>query len=95
MTTFAGGRWALAICDRCGMRGKYTEMVCEPDTGLRVHPRCMDERNPYLTMYQISEPIVLRDARPDTQTGMLPYLIDELGNYMVDANGNFFLLENP
>jgi hypothetical protein len=38
----AKGSKAWAICDRCGLRSKYLDMVVEPGTGLFVDKLCND-----------------------------------------------------
>lgn len=40
--TFARGKWANSICDRCSFQFKYLEMVTEPGTHLRVCLECND-----------------------------------------------------
>ena len=44
---FATGKFAWFTCSRCGMRGRYSEMVSDGQTpGLWVHPACRDIRHP-------------------------------------------------
>ena len=62
---FASGKYALAICDRCGFQVKYSAMR-EEWNGSRVCPECFETKHP-----QLDPPIVradaeaLRDARTD------------------------------
>lgn len=39
---FASGKYANAICQRCGFKYKYLEMTHEPGTKLYVCPDCND-----------------------------------------------------
>ena len=62
--SFASGKYAQAVCDRCGISGSYRKMVLEPITNMLVHPWCLDKRI-------IKEPLdlgddaqALRHARP-------------------------------
>lgn len=64
MTVYATGKKAKAVCDRCGLWGSYLEMLSEAETGLRVHPQCLDE--PYVKPRRPPEGIALRHPRPDT-----------------------------
>jgi hypothetical protein len=64
MTVYAAGKKAWSICDRCGLRLKYTEVVTEAETGFRVHQACCDE--PYVLKKRPPEGIALRHPRPDT-----------------------------
>ena len=40
--TFASGRHAIAICDRCGMKWPWKALGLEPGTNLRVCEECND-----------------------------------------------------
>ena len=61
--TFAAGIWSRAICDRCGLKMAYADLVTEVETNLRVHERCLDE--PLTYWKPRNEPQALRDPRPD------------------------------
>lgn len=71
MTSFASGRWALAICDNCGKSLKYLglrkNILAQRPTGLLVCEECNDKDNPQLMLgrFKIDDPISLRDGRPD------------------------------
>lgn len=64
---YAQGHHALAICDRCGFRIKYLDLLTEPDTFLRVCESCLDEPQP--DRAKRPDAIVLRQPRPDPQEG--------------------------
>jgi len=45
MPKYAGGKYAKAMCDRCGIEFKYSTLVLEW-TGYKVCPDCFDEKTP-------------------------------------------------
>ena len=62
---FASGKHALAICDRCGFRAKYTE-IREEWNGSRVCPECYESKHPQLEPPKVrADAEALRNARPD------------------------------
>lgn len=67
MSNFSGGARAWAVCDTCGFRGRYTEMVTEPVTRKRVHKRCMDKKVVSRPVILDAERIALQHPRPDAQ----------------------------
>ena len=68
---WAKGKWALAVCDRCGLTGPYLNMVSEPGTGWRVHRHCSDGKwnildHPQNGPFPVAgEAIFLRHPRPE------------------------------
>lgn len=57
---------SIAICDRCKMKLPYSHLVKDGDKpGLRVHPECSDERDPYKLPARQTENFSLSYARPD------------------------------
>lgn len=70
--TFAAGKKALGICDRCGFQFKLNKLKGETVAGVpmgnRVCAACFDVDHPQLMLGK--RPIVdaqaLKDARPDT-----------------------------
>lgn len=68
---FASGKWAIALCDRCGQRFKLKKLkeqiVKTKPTGLLVCPSCLDIDHPQLKlgMFPIDDPQALRRPRPD------------------------------
>jgi PHP family Zn ribbon phosphoesterase len=83
---FASGKYALAICDRCGFRYKYTE-IKEEWNGSRVCPECFETKHPQLESPKVrADAEALRNARPDvTET---PVSAADLAAYqdLVDNN---------
>ena len=72
MSAFASGKYAIAICDRCGFQYPYNQLRFEISdqkrTGFRVCPECLDEDQPQLQLgqYPVNDPQALRNARTDT-----------------------------
>ena len=64
---YATGQHAWAICDRCGFRIPYLNLVAEVDTGLQVCPDCEDEPEP--KKHVRPDAIALRNPRPDPYEG--------------------------
>lgn len=68
---FAKGTRSKAICDRCGLKYKYSQLVLEIENsrpnGLKVCPSCLDEDHPQLKLgkTRIVDAQALRDPRPD------------------------------
>lgn len=69
---FASGRYAIAICDRCGeewmLKELKKEIVKQRETGLLMCPDCWDPDQPQLMLgtFPIDDPQGLRTSRRDT-----------------------------
>lgn len=69
---FASGKWAIAICDRCGQQFKLktlkTEIIKTKQYNLLVCDACWDPDHPQLQlgMYPVDDPQALRNPRRDT-----------------------------
>ncbi len=69
---FASGKWAIAICDRCGQQFKLktlkTEIIKTKRYNLLVCDSCFDPDHPQLQlgMYPVNDPQALRNPRRDT-----------------------------
>lgn len=72
---YASGRVAIAICDRCNFKKKYTELSADGNSpGLRVCASCKDPKNPWRENPISPDAITLRFPRPDTPLpGGIPY----------------------
>lgn len=71
MTKLATGKFALATCQRCGMRGKYSDMVEDGQyKGLRVHADCYDMKNPAERPFNAEDGIALKHPVPDLDRGV-------------------------
>jgi len=65
--TFANGKFALAICDRCGQQYKYLELKQEWN-GLFTCPECFEPKHPQLDPpYHPADAVALHDPRPARQ----------------------------
>lgn len=67
---YASGKWAKAICDRCGFAVRYFDIVEEQGTGWRVCSRCDDGHyslvsHPQNNIRGAIDPEGLEHARPD------------------------------
>jgi hypothetical protein len=78
---FASGKWAIAMCDRCGQQFKLktlkTEIIKTKQYNLLVCDACWDPDHPQLQlgMYPVNDPQALRNPRRDTtyyQAGLGP-----------------------
>ena len=64
MATFATGKFAIAICDRCGQQYKFTQLKQEWN-GLKVCPECFETNHPQLDPpYHSADAHALPWARP-------------------------------
>jgi len=62
---FASGKYAIAICDRCGFQYKYLTLKKEW-TGFRVCSECYEPKHPQLEpIHNVSDPEALRFPRPN------------------------------
>ena len=79
--TYASGKFAVAICDRCGFKKKLHDLRKEW-TGLKVCDACFEPKHPQLGPFNhIADPEALYDPRPNND---------------IEANGgNVFSTDNP
>jgi hypothetical protein len=64
--TYAAGKHALAICDRCGFSKKYSKLIKEW-TGFKVCSECYEPKNPQLNPPRnVADPEALKSPRPPT-----------------------------
>jgi len=62
---FASGKYALAICDRCGFQYPYLDLKKEW-TGFKTCPECYEPKHPQLEPKRnVGDRIALREPRPD------------------------------
>jgi len=65
---YASGKFAIAICDRCGFRFPYLSLKKEW-TGFRVCSECFEPKSPQLEPVPFTaDPEALRNPRPDVST---------------------------
>ena len=61
---YASGKYSLAICDRCGLRYKYTQLRKEWNN-LFVCPECYEPKAPHINpVPNVADPEAIRDPRP-------------------------------
>ena len=69
---YASGKWAIAICDRCGFRYKLKELrkltIKQHQVELKVCKNCWEADHPQLKvgLYPVNDPQALHDPRTDT-----------------------------
>lgn len=72
--SYASGKYARSICDRCGFAFDYTELQEQVEnqrlTGLFVCHQCMDidHEQHRLNTLHVVDPQALRDARPQSNS---------------------------
>lgn len=68
---FAVGKYALAMCDRCGLQVLYkelkTQIINMKPTGLRVCDECLDQDHPQyqVGLWPVNDPQALENPRTD------------------------------
>ena len=93
---FASGKWAIAMCDRCGQQYKLKQLkkltIKTKQVNILVCPECWEPDQPQLSlgMYPVNDPQALRNPRPDTtyQVSGTSGLQDSLtDNYTIQGVG--------
>lgn len=72
MPNYAGGKYAIAICDRCGFQFPYLSLVREPVTALYVCRGCLDEPNPLRWLRARSDGVAIMHPRVDVPLAGAP-----------------------
>lgn len=87
MTGYAGGKIALAICDRCHLQYPYSRLSADGNSpGLRVcDTGCWDSIDPYRLPKRSPEPLTMQFPRPE-----VPLNADPLG--LVDDTQTAFIV---
>ena len=76
MATFATGKHALAICDRCGQQYKFHQMKKEWN-GLMTCPECFEVKHPQLDKKNdVSDAQALPWSRPARQETDVPQMLE-------------------
>ena len=77
---YASGKFAYALCDRCGFRYKYKDLRKEWN-GAKTCRSCYEEKHPQLeTTRNVTDPEALYEARPNTDR--------EVGNGRISTNND-------
>jgi hypothetical protein len=77
---FASGKYAIAMCDRCGQQYKLKELkkltIKTQQIDIKVCVECWEPDQPQLSLglYPVNDPQALRDPRPDTS-----YVVSGIG----------------
>lgn len=97
---FATGKWAIAICDRCGRQVPYKElfvqMINMQPSGLRVCDECVDEDHPQwqIGLMPVDDPQALENPRPDSFEDRLFLLGTENLEPLTTEDGQALEIEN-
>jgi hypothetical protein len=71
---YASGKFAIALCDRCGQRYKLNRLIKEW-TGFKVCPECYEPKHPQLEPKRsINEPQALYQPRPESRLAVTVYV---------------------
>ena len=75
MATFATGKYAIAICDRCGQQYKFHQLRQEWN-GLKTCPDCFETKHPQLEPIRtIPDAEAIRNPRPDVSDDNIPFIV--------------------
>ena len=86
MAVFASGKYALAICDRCGQQYKFLELKKEWN-GLQVCPECYESKHPQLDpSYHAADAQALPFTRPAREEPMIVF-VGGSGDSSFTSNG--------
>ena len=86
MTTFATGKYALALCDRCGQQFKFNQLRQEWN-GLKTCPQCFETKHPQLDpSYHSADPQALPWTRP-ARVEPITVFVGGSGDSSFESNG--------
>ena len=86
MTTFATGKYALALCDRCGQQFKFNQLRQEWN-GLKTCPQCFETKHPQLDpSYHSADPQALPWTRP-ARVEPVTVFVGGSGDSSFESNG--------
>ena len=86
MATFATGKYALALCDRCGQQYKFTQLQ-EEWNGLMTCPECFETKHPQLDpRYHSADAQALPWVRPARQEPVIVF-VGAPGDSAFTSNG--------
>lgn len=78
-TKFASGKYAIALCDRCGFKYKLTNLkqlvIKQKNVNIIVCPTCWEADHPQLSLglYPVVDAQALRNPRPEIFTESRDY----------------------
>jgi NAD-dependent SIR2 family protein deacetylase len=71
---YASGKFAIAICDQCGQRFRFLELI-KDWKGFKVCQECYEPKHPQLEPKRnITEPQALYQPRPEPDSPLTIYL---------------------
>lgn len=77
-TGFSAGKIAIAICDRCGRKTMYSELIQDyAKKGVWVHRQCADRLSPWQIPMQVQDNYVLQHPRPDAYLTYNYYVVND------------------
>lgn len=86
MGVFATGKYALAICDRCGQQYKFSQLQQEWN-GLKTCPECFDTKHPQLDPpYHSADAQALPWARPAREEPIIVF-VNAPGDSAFESDG--------
>ena len=86
MTTFATGKYALALCDRCGQQFKFNQLRQEWN-GLKTCPQCFETKHPQLEpSYHSADAQALPWTRP-ARVEPVTVFVGGSGDSSFESNG--------
>ena len=86
MTTFATGKYALALCDRCGQQFKFNQLRQEWN-GLKTCPQCFETKHPQLDpSYHSADPQALPWTSP-ARVEPITVFVGGSGDSSFESNG--------
>ncbi len=86
MATFATGKYAVALCDRCGQQYKFAQLQ-EEWNGLMTCPECFDTKHPQLDpSFHSADAQALPWTRPARQEPMTVF-VGASGDSSFESNG--------
>ena len=86
MAVFASGKYALAICDRCGQQYKFLQLKKEWN-GLEVCPECYEPKHPQLDpSYHAADAQALPFTRPAREEPVTVF-VGAPGDSAFESNG--------
>lgn len=84
--TYALGKYAKAICDRCGFEYKLSALK-EEWNGLKTCPECFEPKHPQLDPpYHPADAVALHDPRPARQEPVTVY-VNAPGDSSFESDG--------
>lgn len=77
-TGYARGDIAITICDRCGRKAKYRDMIQDhAKKGVWLHSECADRLSPWQLPMQVQDNYVLMRPRPDAYLTYNTYVVND------------------